>query len=64
MTESKEKGKEKDWNELAQRLDAMAADIMDHANMTNDQFDEHIVQLWSRSLMHCAIEMRFFAAES
>ena len=56
--------REQEWIGLAERLDAMAEDIMNHANKTNDQFDEHIVQLWSRSLMHCAIEMRFFAGES
>jgi len=55
--------KEQEWTELAARLESVAEDVMNHAAMTNDLFDEHIVQLWSRSIYHCAIEMRFFAGE-
>lgn len=58
------KTKAEEWTALAERLESMAVDVMNHAAMTTDPFDEHIVQLWSRSLYHCAVEMRFFAAES
>ena len=55
--------KPEDWNALAERLDSLARDMMAQSNSAPDEFDEHMIILWSRSLMHCAIEMRFFAGE-
>ncbi len=54
----------KDWNALAERLESLADDMMDQSPSAPDEFDEHMIILWSRSLMHCAIEMRFFASEN
>ena len=53
----------KEWNVLAKRLEDLAQDMMVQSESQEDEFDKHIIILWSRSLMHSAIEMRFFAAE-
>lgn len=54
----------KDWNQLAIHLEAVAKEMMDQSSSAPDEFDEHMIILWSRSLMHCAIEMRFFAGDN
>ncbi len=53
----------KKWNALAERLEDLAQDMMDQSESRENEFDKHIIILWSRSLMHSAIEMRFFAGE-
>lgn len=59
MTDNKE-----NWNGLAEQLETVAQAMMDQSKNAPDEFDEHMVILWSRSLMHCAIEMRFFADDA
>ena len=51
-----------DWPEMADRLEALAADLMALAETAPGEPDRDLVRLWSRSLLHTAIEIRFFAA--
>jgi hypothetical protein len=55
--------KPEDWNALAERLENLAQDMMTQSDSAPDEFDGHMIILWARSLMHCAIEMRFFAGQ-
>jgi len=56
-------GSLQNWTALAERCESLARDMMEQSKHASDEFDSHIIVLWSRSLMHCAIEMRFFAGE-
>jgi len=49
------------WPDIADRLEALAEDMMALAETAPDVPDRDLVRLWSRSLLHTAIEIRFFA---
>jgi len=49
-----------DWPDIADRLEALATDMMALAETAPGEPDQDLVRLWSRSLLHTAIEIRFF----
>jgi hypothetical protein len=51
-----------DWAALADRLDALAADLEAAAPAAPGELDDEIVTLWARTLRHHAIQLRQFEA--
>jgi hypothetical protein len=46
-----------DWQDLADRIDTLADDLIAAAATTNED-DEEMIVLWARGLKHYAIQLR------